>query len=889
MPRHVDRLRLRLRSLFRSADADRDLARELRAHLDEEIATHIAAGRSPQEARRLALQAFGPIAPIEEQCRDTRRVTLIQNLSRDVRHAARTLAHQPGLLVAAALSIALGVGANLTIFALANSLLLSTPSAARPEELVIIRTGNGSHVPYAGWRMLDDSGALAGVAGYQFEQSINFRHGDVSTTLVPLLVTANFFDVVAPPLAFGRGFARSEAPAEANPRLVVVSDGFWRRYLNRDPGVIGRTVAINGEAYTVTGVLAQGARSVAGFGLAPDVYLPLSRELLPAIDRPNAAAAQLIGRLRRDQTVDEGRAATAVAAARIAIELNNGEFRTITEFAPVGGIAQGRELRAVAAFFLVLLVVSSLVLAIACANVAGLLLARGLSRRREIALRLALGASRARVVQQLLTESLVLVTAGVIAGGALTGVAFLALSRVALPIPVPVELQFVFDVRTIALALGLVLFSTCITGLAPALQATRRQLVPSLALNQQTGSRRLTVRSVLVAFQVAISVLLLVTALLFMRSLQRASSIDPGFDVDRLLVARVSFVEGRQGTAARPAVEDLADAIRATPGVTAAAFAEGVPLTIFSGDRVGTEVRIDGVETPVRVDYSGNRVGPGYFETMGIRLFRGRDFTPSDRVGAPRVIVVNAAFARRYFADRDPIGRRITQARWGVGGAEIVGVVANGTYRTLSEVQEPAIYEPILAEERPDRLVHLIVRAADPEGPALQAKESALHATLREAMRVVDPSAAVTLTPMREAVAFATLPSEMGSALLGVLGAIGTALAMVGLFGVVSFTVNRRTPEIAIRMALGASRAAVLRLVLTGAGRLIGAGIVVGLLLAWLVTAPLSAFLVAGVDPADPVSLAGAAIVLVLASVAAIWAPAIRATSVAPLRALRLD
>lgn len=882
MTRQFDKLRMRLRSLFRSSRADRDLARELRAHLEEEIAANIAAGMNRDDARRAAGKAFGSVASVEELCRETRQVSRAHNLLRDARYALRTLAKQPGLIAAAATSIALGVGANLTIFSLANSLLLVVPTADKPEELVSIRTSNGSHVSYRGWQQLNESGVLAGIAGYRLEQSVNWRSGNESVTLVPFLVTANFFEVVRVPVAQGRGFTSAEADADRNPRLVVVSHKFWERQLQRDRQVIGRTLILNGEAYTVTGVLPDGLRSIAGFGLAPEVYLPLSRELVRTLDQPRTAAAQLVGRLRPGQTVAEGRAAISAVALRVGETEGDAEFKSIREFARVGGIAQVREMKEVGFFFLVLLVVSGLVLAIACANVAGLLLARGLTRRREIALRIALGASRGRLVQQLLTESLVLTIAGAIVGGAVTAFGFLLLSRISLPLPIPVELHFALDWRTITLALGLVVFSTFVTGLAPALNATRPALLPAIKLDERHFVvRRLTMRSLLVGGQVAVSLVLLVAALLFVRSLTRATTVDPGFDVDRLMVAQLSFVEGRQGLPSRLSVEDIVERVRAIPGVAAAAFSEGVPLTIFSGSQTGTFVTIEGRRDRARVDFDSNKVGPDYFKTMGIRLVRGRDFTSADRVGAAPVIVINEEYARRYFPGVDPIGLHVSEPDRKGPGDEIIGIVSNGKYRSLAEAHDAAIYEPFLADRTPDRLVHVLVRtAAAPEtiGPAV-----------RQAVLAADGSTAVTLTPMRQALAFAMLPSQMGSALLGLLGGLGTLLAMVGLFGVVSFAVSRRTAEIAIRMALGASRQAVLRLVLKDTGRLIGAGALVGLLLAWLVTMPLSAFLVAGVSPADPLAFAGATFLLTLASIAAIWRPATRATRIAPMTALKLE
>ncbi|HUR20183.1 MAG TPA: ADOP family duplicated permease [Vicinamibacterales bacterium] len=881
MSRHFDKLRLRVRSLFRGSDVDRELARELRAHVEEETAANIADGMSPDQARRSAMTAFGGVSSVEERCRDTRRVSRIENLGRDLRYAIRTLVRQPGLLITATTSIALGVGANLTIFSLANSFLLAVPTAEKPEGLVHIRMNNGSHVSYPAWKWLDQSGALAGVAGFDFEGTVNWRNGTDSITVAPLLVTANFFDTLRIPITHGRGFTAAEAQAERRPHLVVVSHGFWRRYLQSDTAAVGRQLMLNGEAYTVTGVLPERYRSIAGAGLAPDVYLPLSDDLVPSLDQPNRLIVQLVGRLREGQGLAAGQAALGAVVARIGAEPAP-EFTAIRSFASVGSFSQIhiQDLEAVSAFALVLLVVAALVLAIACANVAGLLLARSLARRREIALRISLGASRGRLIQQLLTESLVLTSAGAVMGGALAAAAFVGLTRVALPLPVPVELQFTLDWRTVSLAFGLIAFSTCITGLVPALQATKPAQLPAIKLDDRVvESKRFTLRGLLVAGQVAVSMLLLVSALLFVRSLGTALTLNPGFDVDPVLTARLSFVEGHQGSAEHQTIEDIVERIRAIPGVVFAAPAQGVPLTMAAGSRTGTDLNVEGRDAPVRVEYSSNGVGLDYFKTMGIRLVAGRNFTDADRRGAA-TIIINEEFARRYFAQLNPIGRRISDPQRKDAGREVIGVVSNGKYRSLSEDQEPAVYTPFL-RGGPQRYTHILIRSTGVPDTLIPA--------VRSAVLSVDGSTAVTVIPMRTALAFALLPSRIGSLLLSLMGGLGTMLAMIGLFGIVSFTVSRRTAEIAIRMTLGASRKTVLLLVLRDAGRLILGGAIVGLVLAFLVTMPLSAFLVSGVTTADPWSFGGATVLLLTASVAAIWRPAMRAVGTEPWKALKTD
>ena len=880
MTRWLAVFRLRLRSLLRRPAVDRDLERELRFHMEQQVAELVASGQSPEAARLSAMRHFGSLASISDQCRDTRRVTFVSHLAQDLRYGVRGLLGQPMLLLAATTSIALGVGANLGIFGLANSLLLSKPSAVRPDRLVHIRTGNGSHAPYRAWRQLSDSGVLAGIAGYQIEGNVNWRGPDASVPIAPLLVTANFFDVVGVPMALGRGFTADDAAQDA--RLAVVSDRFWRRHLGGSASVVGSPLLLNGEPYTVVGVTRAGVRSLPGYGIVPDVWLPVTRALIPNLDHPLGGHVQLVGRLHDGQHRAAGHAALSTVATRVGADLGQPDVGRIESVTTVGGIEQMREFKEVAAFFAVLLAVTILVLAIACANVAGLLLARGTARRREIAVRLALGASRGRIVQQLLTEGVVLSIAGTAAGLVLIVFAGQLLPRIRLPLPLPLELHLTFDTRLAWFAASLVFISAVLCSLAPAWQVTRPGVMPALtSLTPAYVHRRFTMRNLLVAGQIAVSALLLVTTLLFLRNLALAHTLSPGFEADRALVAQITFVEGRQGLRAAPSVEAVVERLRSLPGIDAAAFSDGLPLTIYTS-RTGTMLRVEGREEPVRVDYEGNAVGPGYFRAMGIDLVRGRDFTATDRRGAPLVIIVNQEFVRRYFEGRDPVGLHIflpTDPQ--PTAARIVGVATDSRYRTIGEGRVPAVYEAYLQRGGTDRFVHVIARTS--RSPL------AMSTAVRDTILQMDSSAAVAVEPMTSAVAFAFLPSRIGAALVGVLGLLGAALAMVGLYGVVSYAVTRRTPEIGIRLALGAPRAAVVQLILYDGIVLVGLGLLAGLGLALIVTRPLAAFLVAELPSRDPFSFAGSAILLLVTSLLASWSPARRATRVAPATALRAE
>ena len=480
MSRMFDKVRLRLTSVFRAGKVERSLKREIELHLQEQIDENLAAGMAPAEARAAALRAFGSPSLIEEQCRDTRRVAFVEHVVQDLRYTLRSLVRQPLLLAAAVLSIGVAIAANTTIFNLASQLLFATPSAVRPDRLVHIWLGGGSHVSHRQWRALDERRALDGLTGFNIETSANWRGPERTINLISMAVAGNFFDVVGVPMALGRGFTAREAQAELDPAVVVISHRFWQQRLGGTPTVIGSALIFNGRPYTVTGVIAEGARSIAGFGLAPEVYLPVGRTLCPtstapARSRPFSSSAGCA--TIRHWPRAERRSPRPARPWRSPGRRRLGD---ITLFAPVGSTEQFGSFATVSAFFGLLLVAVGLILAIACANVAGLLLARATVRSREMAVRVALGASRRRLIQQLMVEGFWIALFGTIAGLVLMTFVITLLGRVPLPLPLPLELHAVIDGRVLAYSILLALVTTVLCALAPALQATRRSQLPAL-------------------------------------------------------------------------------------------------------------------------------------------------------------------------------------------------------------------------------------------------------------------------------------------------------------------------------------------------------------------------------------------------------------------------
>ena len=881
MRRWLDMIRFRARAITRGRRMDAELDRELRAHLDAQIDEYVAGGMSVEEAHRQTHRMFGGVENVREESRDARGTSLVENLVRDARYTLRALLREPMLLVAATISIALGVGGNIAVFSLARELVFAPPTLRDAASVVDIRVSHGSHASYQRWRDLDAAGILGGLAGYSIENEVNWLDGAAAVSIVPMVVTANFFEVLGVPVARGRGFTERDARAELDPHVAVVSNEFWQRQLRGDSAVIGRTLTLNGESYTVIGVLPPRLKSVAGFSIAPGVYLPLNSTLVPKLRNPRATIIQLVGRLKPGQRPAEARAALDALDRRLATAEGDKQYGGVQQFSRIGWFGGAKSFRVVGGFFALLVVVSLLVLLIACANVAGLLIARGTRRRQEIAIRLAIGGSRARLVQQLLVEGVWLAIIGTAGGVALSVVFMRVVNSLSLPIPIPILLNLAPDRTVLFSALGLVILTVMLCALYPALDATRITLVPALKREEPFYMiRRFSARGVLLTGQVAVSTILLVTAFLFVRNLMHAQLINPGFEVNRALVAQIGFVRGEADADHSVLLQSAVERVRALPGVLDAAYAASVPLTVHGGSSNGLTARIGPGAQNEHVEFAKMAIGPGYFAAVSMGLRAGREFQPTDAAGTPPVMIVNEEFVRRYMHGASPIGQRVKFVE-SAEEFDIVGVVSNSKFTTIGEEQRAAIFIPIRQMKDKLRLGFVLARTRD--DPALLVRQ------VRQTIGELDRSIAVSVDPMSSVLSFALLPSRVGAAVLGTLGGLGLVLAAFGLYAMVSYGVSRRTGEIAIRSALGASRSSILQLVMRDASVHVGVGLVIGLGVSALITSPLAAFLVDGLSATDPMSFAATALAFLLVSALASWLPARIAMRVSPVVAMRLD
>ncbi len=809
------------------------------------------------------------------------------DMMQDLRFGVRMLLKKPGFTFLAVLTLGLGIGANTAIFSLVNTVLLRPLPIAQPEQVVTLNFGTPGRgvFPLLGYPEYTDyrdrNQSLAGLAAMGLAQ-VGLSNNGINERILGLHVTGNYFSLLGVGAALGRVITPDDDRTPGAHPVVMLSYQCWQQRFGADPQIVGRSLLISGRKFTVIGVVPKGFD---GTELAsrPELWFPMMMK--PGLEvgrgpvKGRTAPVGTIGRLKEGVSWAQAESDLNLIAAQLGREYpqaDKGQIVVLSQPGLFGAAMRPMVLR----FTAVAMGVVVLVLLLACTNLVNMLLARASERHKEIAIRLALGAGRARVLRQLLTESVLLALLGSALGLALAYGA-VELTRLKLPVIfgfTQIDLQM--DWRVLAFTLALSLLTGVLLGLLPALQATRPDLIQALK-NESTlgGYRRSRLRNVLVVAQMSLSLVLLLCAGLVLRGLQRAQQIDPGFNPEQ--AAEVSFDLGGQQYDRERGSEfqrQLLERVRSLPGLQAAALTAHAPLT--SGEGGGKGVFIQGhapktaTQAPIVLTTS---ISLDYFRTMETRLVQGRDFTAQDVAQSPPVAIVNEAFARRFWPGENPIGKRFnfTTGNW----IEIVGVAQNGQYSSLAAKNEPFIYLP-LAQNYESKVTLIARSAGDPHR---------LLATIRKEIHGLDQN----LTPydartMLEHMELPLAPARVAATALGGFGVLALLLAAIGVFGVMSNAVTQRTREIGIRIALGASSKEIIKLIVGHGALLVGIGVGIGLGVAALGTR-LLARLLFGVSALDPVTFAGVTALLAVTAFLACYLPARRATKVDPMVALRQD
>ena len=909
--RWVYKLALRFRSLLARRGVERELTDELRFHLEKLIEVKVARGMAAEDARYAALRELGGVEQIKEECRDMRRVGYIENFVQDLRYGLRQLRRNPGFAAVALLSLALGIGANTAIFQLLDAVRLRMLPVENPQQLAEVHLTNrhGRMGDFVNWHAMLTNAIWEQIrANHEpFSGVIAFAPDDLN--LAPrgevhlvrgLWVNGDFFHVLGVQPLLGRVFNAEDdrRGCGAGPGAVV-SYSFWQRELGGEASAIGRTLTIDYHPVEVLGVTPADFFGL-DVGHTFDVALPIcSQPVLGGednyLDTRSDWWLSVVGRLKPGWTFEKATAyLSSISSGTFEATLPTGyDAEHIKKYLafklaayPAGsGISSLRESASDPLAYL--LAITGLVLLIACANLANLMLARASAREREIAVRLALGAVRRRLIRQLLAEGLLLAVAGAGAGLLLAHTLARFLASFLSTGSNEVFLNLNPDWRVFAFTAGVAGAATVLFGLMPALRATR--IAPGEAM--KAGGRGLTadrqrfgLRRVLVISQVAFSLALIVVALLFTRSLRNLLTVDLGFQRTGILVANLDFTQLHLAARHLTFKQELLERIRSTPGVDSAADAAIVPTGGSSSNRT---VWLEGSDPSQAKSPWFNWVSPDFFKTMGTPLLAGRDFNDHDTPTSPKVAIVNEAFVRQFSSGANPLGKRIWQkAELGQPQVayEIVGLVRNTKYQDLREDYPPLIYVPLsqLDDCRGGCVDSdtILIRSSSPF--------AGLTPRVKQTIARANPDISIEFKSLQGMIHDELVGERLMATLSGFFGVLAALLATVGLYGVMSYMVARRTNEIGIRMTLGAGRGEITRMILREAGVLLSVGLGVGLVLA-LAGARAVGSVLFGLKPYDPLTLAAATALLAVVAVAASYLPARRATRVDPMIALRYE
>jgi predicted permease len=868
----------RLRARLRRNQLDDDFAEEIRLHIAQRRQALIDGGMDPDQAGREARRLFGNQTVITERARESWTIPLLASLAQDVRYAIRVARRSPGYAAAVIVTIALGTALNGAVFVLINAFMLRPPEVVDIARVVRLDDGKPTLGPtypdYVDYRdRTADAMDLAAYAGMSLNARVDLGTETVERVRA-VLASGNYFDVLKVRASVGRTFdGRADLPPLGTAEAVI-AERYWTRRFNRDPAVIGRSIELNGQPFTIVGVVPASFRGVDIAGSeAPavrDLYLPLwsVASLQPGDDRLTQRTLwwglQTIGRLRPGVEISRARAQIAAVAASLDREYPGLRHERHPYVAPLGEIDVRLLTEETGIIAGAASAITLLILLIASANVANLGLARAVSRSREIAVRLSLGAGRGRIVRQFLTESFVLSACGTALGFALAIVAI----QVALSAE-PVAFSLAPDLAVFAYGSLLALMVAAATGILPALQASRPGVLPGLK-EGPAGPRRNRLQAVFVGGEIASCVLLLVLTALMMRSAQTAAAIDPVLPVAHLLTVEAGeeLRHKAEGPARAAVLTDIARRLEALPGVTGTAFADPMP---FSGNRFGTTARRieapDGPGTPVFASH----VSASFFALANLSIVRGSGFS-----GAPDEVVINQTLAARLWGSGDPIGQSIIDGDFARSNHVVVGVVRDAPFVSLQQRDEPFVFRPIDLSSGGSVM-------ARTSGPAA----ALLHAADSEVRRVV-PGERLGVSTVASGLGQEISAVQAGAGMIGGLGALALALALFGVAAVTAHAVAQRTHEIGVRMALGATTTDTTSLMVRQSMRPVIAGVLLGVAGAALISRAMASFLY-GLSALDPVAFGGAGAFLVAASIVSSWIPARRAARVDPLVALRAE
>src|SRR5579863_7125472 len=876
------------RNLLRKNRVEQALDDELQSSVELLTEEKMKEGIAHAEARRQALIELGGVEQVREEVRGIRAGRLLEDLAKDVRYAFRTLAKSPGFTAVIITSVALGIGANATVFSIANGLLWGTLPVKDPGRLVMFNAGDSFSYPdYKDYRD-QTSAVFEGLFAHFPLAPASVGGAGEPERVWGQLVSGNYFTLLGLNFTLGRPIRTEEDELQGLDQVVVLSHNMWIRRFGGDANILGRPMMLNGHTFTVVGVAPAGFYGT-DHGFLCDFWVPLADagRIMPDLTEDNPWENRdgqwltLNARLRPGVSLKQAAAALNVVKKRIDDTYRKDEkhHQPPITLSSAGGLIGGADMPALG-IMSVLMVVVLLVLIVACANVANLLLARATARQKEIAVRLAIGASRWRLVRQLLTESVLLAFAGAAAGFVVAAAVARALSRFQVPLPFPIIFDFNVDWRVLAFTAGLSLITALLFGLAPALRATDPDLMGALKNETSVFGRnvRFGVRNALVTVQVASSLVLLVGAGLFLRSLQHASSIDIGFDPSNILLMAVDpKLHNYSHEKTEQFLAQLRERVAALPGVRSVTYVDSLPLSIggisfdfkTAGDKPGAEQSVNA---------NVYDIGTRFFETMGIPLLLGRDFVKNDD---RHVAIVNETMVRHLFGKSDPLGRRMDS---GKTSYTVIGVVRNSKSRTLGEGPVNCAY--LFLEAAPENVpgffgISIAVKTS--------VKPTVLLRPVRDEIAKLDPNLAVFgVKTMQEHVDKSLLLPQISATLLGIFGAVGLTLAAIGLYGVMSYSVRRRTREIGIRMALGGRPTTVLAMVLRQGLALTGIGLAIGLAIAAGI-GRLSATLLYGISGTDLATFLVVPTALVAVALVAIVIPARRAAQVDPAVALRSE